>query len=242
MAGRFFSGLFGCFSKGSRSDENQSDQDQREEQLASHLYGQYSMASAQANVKNEDRFQLKSGPLSNLPDGPTGVFVGIYDGHGGDFCSKFIYYNLFNTLKSYTTYHHGLEDPLYVIREAYYSIENNFVAFAKSNWEERHYLATVGSCCLTGVVHGSNLYVANAGDSRAVLARWADGEEQPQVVQLSTDHNANDEDIRHEVEAEHPGVPNLFTNVHGSYRLKGTLQVDFFWFIIIHHITIGIRY
>lgn len=41
-----------------------------------------------------------------------------------------------------------------------------------------------GSTALAAVVHGSQLFVANAGDSRAVLSRRG------RPVELSTDHKA----------------------------------------------------
>ncbi|KAJ1695512.1 hypothetical protein LUZ63_012210 [Rhynchospora breviuscula] len=235
MAGSFFLRLFGCFANGSGSDDNPIMSVQRhhgngkynhrwEKKLARHLYGLYSMALVQANIRNEDRFQLESGPLSNVSNGPTGVFVGIYDGHGGEICSQFILDHLFNDLKTIITHHHSQVNP-YVIQQAYLRTENNFMGLVRKNWEGRPKLATVGSCCLTGVVHGNVLYVANAGDSRAVLARWTDGDEQPVVHQLSIDHNANDADRREELQLEQHDDPVLFNYVHGSFRVRGRLQV-----------------
>ncbi|KAJ3688172.1 hypothetical protein LUZ61_017336 [Rhynchospora tenuis] len=235
--GSFFSCLFRCFTSGDESDDNDpitsiqcikgsvKDHYQWEKKLARHLYGQFSMALAQANVRNEDLFQLESGSLSNIvPNGPTGVFVGIYDGHGGDICSQFVLNHLFNELKTAITNRHGHVDET-VIQEAYLSTENKFLELVTSNRRLIPFLETMGSCCLSGVMHGNKLYVANAGDSRAVVARWADGEEQPRVRQLSTDHNANDEAIREELEAEHPDDPDLFRVVNGTYRIRDTIQV-----------------
>lgn len=68
-----------------------------QKRLARHLYGQFSMAVAPANLQNEDRSQLVSGSLT---DGVHGVFVGIYDGHGGTTCSQFVLDHLFHNLKS----------------------------------------------------------------------------------------------------------------------------------------------
>lgn len=96
--------------------------------------------------------------------------------------------------------------------------------YVRNNWHQKPDLAATGSCCLVGVVHNNILYVANAGDSRAVLARWADGDDF-EVVQLSVDYNANDRDRRDEVRAELGNDPSLFRYVHGSARVRGTLQV-----------------
>ncbi|KAJ3687668.1 hypothetical protein LUZ61_016832 [Rhynchospora tenuis] len=184
------------------------------------------MALAQANLQCEDRCQLVSGPLSNIvPNGPSGVFVGIYDGHDGEICSQFVLDHLFNDLKTAITNHNGHMDDGTVLQEAYLSTEHLFLELVRRNWERIPKLASMGSCCLSGLVHGNKLYVANAGDSRAVVARWADGEGQPHIQQLSTDHNANDEAIRNELSAEHPDDPDLFRVVNGSYRVRSRIQV-----------------
>ncbi|KAJ3688193.1 hypothetical protein LUZ61_017357 [Rhynchospora tenuis] len=234
--GRFFSRLFGCFANADDNPitsiqgfkGNKSNHYHWEKKLARHLYGQYSMALAQANVQFEDRCQLESGPLSNIiPNGPTGVFVGIYDGHGGDRCSQFVLDNLFNDLKTAITNQHGHEVNSVVIQQAYLRTENKFLRHVRLIWQLINYwkMATMGSCCLSGVVHDNKLYVANAGDSRAVVARWADGEEQPQVIQLSTDYNANHRDRRQELRAEHPNDPDLFRVSNGRWRVRDRTEV-----------------
>ncbi|KAJ1695511.1 hypothetical protein LUZ63_012209 [Rhynchospora breviuscula] len=237
MAGRFFSRLFGCVANGVGSNDNprtsirgptkgnKKDHYHWEKKLARHLCGQYSMAVAQANLRNEDRCQLVSGPLSNVHGGPTGVFVGIYDGHGGHVCSQFVLDNLFNELKSAITSQHGHVNYPAAIRQAYLNTEDSFLGLARRNWERIPRLAAVGSCCLSGVVHNNVLYVANAGDSRAVLARWGVGDENAEAVQLSIDYNANDADRRNEVQLLHPDDPVLFSVVNGSYRVRGRIQV-----------------
>ncbi|KAJ1695515.1 hypothetical protein LUZ63_012213 [Rhynchospora breviuscula] len=233
MAGRFVSHFF----RGSGSDDNpitsiqghqckKRHHHQREKKLASHLYGQYSMALVQANVINEDRCQLVSGPLSNASGGPTGVFVGIYDGHAGDICSQFVLDNLFNDLKTAITIQHGDVDYPTAIKEAYSSTENKFVEHARANWQQNPKLASAGSCCLSGVVHNNVLYVANAADSRAVVGKWRDGDENAEEEQLSIDYTTKSIHIRRELQAEHPNDPVLIdVNNNGIYRVRGCVQV-----------------
>ncbi|KAJ4779317.1 Phosphatase 2C family protein [Rhynchospora pubera] len=233
MAGRFVSRLF----RGPDPDDNpitsiqgheckKRHHHQREKKLASHLYGKYSMALVQANIINEDRCQLVSGPLSNASGGPTGVFVGIYDGHAGDICSQFVLDNLFNNLRTAITSQPGHVDYTAALQEAYSRTENNFLEHATENWEQNPKLASAGSCCLTGVVHGNVLYVANAGDSRAVLAKWGVGEQHPEVHPLSIDYNVKYLERRNELQAEHPNDLNLFdVNNDGIYGVRGCVQV-----------------
>lgn len=68
--------------------------------LGSHLNGEFSMAVIQANNLVEDHSQLVSGPLSSQQSGPSGTFVGVYDGHGGPETARFVNDNLFPNLKS----------------------------------------------------------------------------------------------------------------------------------------------
>lgn len=90
---------------------------------AHHLLGDFSMAVVQANNLLEDQSQLESGPLTTLPSGPCGTFVGVYDGHGGPETSRFVNDHLFHHLKSkfLTTYLtilllHTESSPSYRIR------------------------------------------------------------------------------------------------------------------------------
>jgi Protein phosphatase 2C len=110
-----------------------------------------------------------------------------------------------------------------VIQEAYQRTDNSFMHYVRNNWHQNPELASVGSCCLVGLVYNNILYVANSGDSRAVLARCHEGGDF-EVVQLSVDYNAKYIERRQEVRAEHPDDPGLFKYANGP-RLRGTLQV-----------------
>ncbi|KAJ4786215.1 Protein phosphatase 2C [Rhynchospora pubera] len=155
---------------------------------------------------------------------PTGVFVGIYDGHGGDICSQFVLNNLFRDLKDVITSQDGFVDPA-AFKKAYEKTERKFFTLARAKWEQKPRLAAVGSCCLSGIVHNRVLYVANAGDSRAVLARWEDGNEQSMVLQLSRDHNTNNAESRAELAQEHPNDSALFDVVNETHLVRGKTQV-----------------
>jgi len=53
--------------------------------------GDFSMAVVQANQVIEDQSQIESGAF--------GTFVGVYDGHGGPDCSRYVCDNLFRNLQ-----------------------------------------------------------------------------------------------------------------------------------------------
>ena len=54
-----------------------------------------------------------------------------------------------------------------------------------------------GSTCICLYIRGSTYYVANCGDSRAVLARLEEGTDAPKAIDLSRDHKPDDP-IEHE--------------------------------------------
>jgi pyruvate dehydrogenase phosphatase len=62
--------------------------------------GEFSMAVVQANNLLEDHSQVESGPLSTTEPSLQGIFVGVYDGHGGPETARYINDHLFNHLRS----------------------------------------------------------------------------------------------------------------------------------------------
>ncbi|MFS7968504.1 putative protein-serine/threonine phosphatase [Helianthus anomalus] len=77
-----------------------------------------------------------------------------------------------------------------VIRQAFLKTDEEFLVSVESEWKNNPKIASVGSCCLAGVVCNGMLYVANAGDSRAVLGKQVDKTEKAFMpVRLSQDHN-----------------------------------------------------
>ncbi|KAF2302125.1 hypothetical protein GH714_032868 [Hevea brasiliensis] len=134
-----------------------------------HFNGDFSMAVVQANNLLEDQSQIESGNLSLHESGPYGTFVGVYDGHGGPETSRYINDHLFQHLKRFSTEQQTMSVD--VIRKAYQATEEGFLSLVTKQWPMKPQIAAVGSCCLVGVVSGGILYIANLGDSRAVLGR-----------------------------------------------------------------------
>ncbi|KAK4403858.1 putative protein phosphatase 2C 48 [Sesamum angolense] len=168
-----------------------------------HVNGEFSMAVIQANTVLEDYSQLESGPMSSTESGPQGTFVGIYDGHAGPAASRFLRDRLFENIK-----------------------KEEFLSLVKKQWETKPEIASVGSCCLVGIVCNGFLYIANAGDSRAVLGRLDKAEKEVKAVQLSDEHNANRESVREELHSLHPDDPQIVVLKHKVWRVKGIIQVS----------------
>ncbi|KAE9613054.1 putative protein-serine/threonine phosphatase [Lupinus albus] len=119
-----------------------------------------------------------------------------------------------------------------VIMKAFNATEKEFLHLVKQTWITLPHIAAVGSCCLLGVISNNDIYVANLGDSRAVLGRKGAFRSQVNCAaavvpeRLSTDHNVGVEEIRKEVEALHPDDAHVVVHTRGVWRIKGIIQVS----------------
>ncbi|OEL21024.1 putative protein phosphatase 2C 29 [Dichanthelium oligosanthes] len=186
--------------------------------LKAHASGDYSIAVAQANEALEDQAQVLAAPGATL--------VGVYDGHGGPEAARFVNRRLFSLIQDYAAENGGLSAE--VIQKAFGATEDEFVGMVQKAWPQQPRIMSVGSCCLVGAIENGTLYVANLGDSRAVLGHRAAPGRGKRVVaeRLSRDHNVADEDVRREVAEMHPDDSHIVLNSHGVWRIKGIIQVS----------------
>eukprot|EP01124_Arcella_intermedia_P018615 TRINITY_DN2564_c0_g1_i2.p1 TRINITY_DN2564_c0_g1~~TRINITY_DN2564_c0_g1_i2.p1 ORF type:complete len:447 (+),score=86.83 TRINITY_DN2564_c0_g1_i2:120-1460(+) len=99
-------------------------------------------------------------------------FVGVFDGHNGARCSKFLAKEVFPTWREAAQ--HGLEDE--IITRMFKDVDKKWLDMAAiEGWKD-------GSTGICAVLSHGELVVANVGDSRAILCE--DGKTLP----LSTDH------------------------------------------------------
>ncbi|MBA0832344.1 hypothetical protein Goarm_016742 [Gossypium armourianum] len=189
-----------------------------------HFNGEFSMAVVQANNLLEDQSQIESGSLSTLESGPYGTFVGIYDGHGGPETSRYINDHLFQHLKRFTTEQQSMSVD--VIKKAYQATEDGFFSLVTKQWPMNPQIAAVGSCCLVGVVCNGTLYIANVGDSRAVLGRLVKATGEVLAIQLSSEHNVAIESVRQEMHSLHPDDSHIVVLKHNVWRVKGLIQIS----------------
>ncbi|XP_073298005.1 probable protein phosphatase 2C 38 isoform X2 [Primulina huaijiensis] len=172
----------------------------------------------------EDQSQLESGPLSSLDSGPSGTFIGVYDGHGGPETARYVNQSLFKNLKKFASQHQEISAN--VIRKAFLETEDEFLCLVKEQWLNKPQMASVGTCCLVAIICNGLLHVANAGDSRAVLGRADNSIRGVTAIQLSTEHNANLEYIRDELRSLHPDDPQIVVMKHKVWRVKGIIQIS----------------
>ncbi|KAJ4806270.1 Protein phosphatase 2C [Rhynchospora pubera] len=188
-----------------------------------HVNGEFSMAVVQANNLLEDQCQVESGALSLLDAGPCGTFIGVYDGHGGPETACYINDHLFNNLKRFASEQNTMSAE--VLRKAYQATEDGFFSVVRAEWPVKPQIAAVGSCCLVGVIAGGTLYVANVGDSRAVLGRLVKATGEVLALQLSAEHNVGIESVRKELQSMHPEDEQIVVLRHNVWRVKGLIQV-----------------
>ncbi|KAF5805397.1 putative protein-serine/threonine phosphatase [Helianthus annuus] len=231
MISGFMNFLWACFRpRSDRHVHNGSDSGGRQDGLlwykdtGHHYNGDFSMAVVQANNLLEDQSQLESGCLSLQESGPYGTFVGVYDGHGGPETSRFINSNLFQHLKRFTSENQSMS--MEVIKKAFQATEEGFLSIVSKQWPMKPQIAAVGSCCLVGVVCGGTLYIANLGDSRAVLGRHVKATGEVLAIQLSEEHNACIESVRQELHSAHPDDSQIVVLKHNVWRVKGLIQIS----------------
>ena len=100
--------------------------------------------------------------------------------------------------------------------------ESDFMYMVEQSMEDRPDLVSVGSCVLTILLHGKDLYVLNLGDSRAVLATCDVVENGPlQAIQLTETHTVDNELEYKKIIDDHPDDPSP---VIGG-RVKGKLKI-----------------
>lgn len=113
-----------------------------------------------------------------------------------------------------------------VIKKAYQATEEGFFSVVTKQWPMKPQIAAVGSCCLVGVICNGTLYVANLGDSRAILGRTVRATGDVLAVQLSSEHNVSIESVRQEMHSMHPDDSQIVVLKHNVWRVKGLIQVS----------------
>ncbi|BFG38261.1 hypothetical protein CerSpe_245350 [Prunus speciosa] len=183
--------------------------------LDKHSYGEFSFAVVQANEVLEDQSQVETGR--------DATFVGVYDGHGGPDASRFISDHLFLHLMRHAREKGALSED--ILRSAFSATEDGFLTLVRRTCGIKPLMAAIGSCCLVGVIWRGTLYVANLGDSRAVIGSLG---RSSKIVgeQLNKEHNASLEEVRQELRSLHPNDSHIVVMKHGVWRIKGIIQVS----------------
>lgn len=139
-------------------------------------HGAWSARGSRASMEDchvgADTFVLPTAAMVAVPD--TRAFYAVFDGHGGVTAAEFASRHLLDFTLAEASFPTHLSDAL---RASFLRLDEEFYAEVAAGRA-----AASGSTALAALVWGSQLLVANAGDSRAVLCRGG------KAVTLSTDH------------------------------------------------------
>lgn len=128
--------------------------------------------------------------INKLGYSPHISYFGVFDGHGGDKCSKFLREKLDEFLFNSPTFPNN---PIESIRDAFIKAENEFFKIAVQN---NMLVDQSGSCALVALIINNMLYAINLGDSRGLYSRNGGR----QFYQITRDHKPNDEIEKRRIE------------------------------------------
>ncbi|KAF5451094.1 hypothetical protein F2P56_031392 [Juglans regia] len=150
----------------------------------------------------EDFYDIKTSKI----DEQTVYLFGIFDGHGGSRAAEYLKEHLFDNLMKHPQF---IIDTKSAIRETYQQTDADFLDSERDTYRDD------GSTASTAVLVGNHLYVANVGDSRAVISKAG------KAIPLSEDHKPNRSDERKRIESA--GGVVMWA---GTWRVGGVLAMS----------------
>lgn len=141
----------------------------------------------------------------NIDGEGSEAYFGVFDGHGGRKAADFAAQNLYNYMATDALFGTNVAEA---VGKAFRKADETFVELA-----EREQLRD-GTTAVAAYIRGDKLWVANVGDSRAVLCR------QGVAVPMSEDHRPNIESEQARIERNGGTVLHI-----GSWRVEGVLAV-----------------
>ena len=132
---------------------------------------------------NEDKVSVASiiekPPNSKFSPWPKMSYFAIFDGHGGEDCSEYLRDNFLQFLVENKNFPFDIKVAM---TEAFKEIEESFFKLkCKDTLEESN---ISGSCALVAVIFDNKVYMANIGDSRAIMSI----NNGTKIKQLTVDH------------------------------------------------------
>lgn len=188
-------------------------------------------SSYTGNRPIEDRHDVRQSPRGDF-------FASVFDGHGGWQAAELARKRL--NLTAQRELKHAYADNVGQVEgalvQAFLRVEREYLYQVKTAFELGFgAVARTGACAIMALVRDGRLFVANAGDCRAVLGRrrprgWVDVrglEGTTEAVPLSNDHNAREVMEQEKLRQLHPFERDVFMcRRASSCYVKGRLQVS----------------
>ncbi|XP_044976370.1 probable protein phosphatase 2C 7 isoform X1 [Hordeum vulgare subsp. vulgare] len=150
----------------------------------------------------EDFYDMRSSKM----DAKKINLFGVFDGHGGSCAAEYLKEHLFENLLKHSAF---ITDTKTAISESYTRTDTDFLD-AETNIHRED-----GSTASTAILIDNHLYVANVGDSRAVISKAG------KAIALSDDHKPDRSDERERI--ENAGGVVTFS---GTWRVGGVLAMS----------------
>lgn len=99
---------------------------------------------------------------------PKCSFFAIYDGHGGNICADFLRDNLHDYIIKDPSFP---RNPKEAIEKGFEKAEKEFINHHSLNTTKTEILDKSGSCAIVIMTVDDMCYVANVGDSRAIISK-----------------------------------------------------------------------
>lgn len=140
---------------------------------------------------NEDRvsiiLNIIKPKFKQVDEWPRCSFFAIYDGHGGAACADYLRDQLHQLIVRDENFP---KNPRVAIENGIAEAERIFLEWAhQQSKPEEDYVERSGTCAIIVLIVADTCYVANVGDSRAIMS--VDGGEK--ILLLSRDHKPEDE-------------------------------------------------
>eukprot|EP00611_Tribonema_gayanum_P027397 TRINITY_DN6756_c0_g1_i1.p1 TRINITY_DN6756_c0_g1~~TRINITY_DN6756_c0_g1_i1.p1 ORF type:complete len:471 (+),score=133.79 TRINITY_DN6756_c0_g1_i1:2160-3572(+) len=167
--------------------------------FAETLIGTYSCHGVEPSYSEEDGIAAKINQdrgcvVFPFASNPKQAVFAVFDGHGehGDVISHYAMHELQSRLEVHPAL---VSDPALAFKETFIAVDR---ALAKTHGAEATFSGTTAVCVLMREDH---LWIANAGDSRAVLAQHRAGAAGYTAKDLSIDQNPNSPAEQQRIEA-----------------------------------------
>jgi len=153
----------------------------------------------------------------NLSHNAPIAFYAVYDGHGGRNAAEMAEEHLHRSILLDPEFHNNIEGAM---KTGYEKTDKLILQKAvKEKWAH-------GTTSVTCILVGSTLYIANTGDSEAVLAQKQTGKEDLQAVLLTEKHKPTAPTEKKRI--EDAGGQVVFGRVLGSLAVSKSLgDIDF---------------